>query len=301
MEKGQIQGEPLESLRPAGLPHPTWQLPAHPLPHTQTPLPGSRAQGRPHLTARRLGRTFPSKPRRAATSRRAASRKTVLAEEPQGNPRTRPLFRPGDFPINHTPTRCSPPAPPRRGARWARPGPPRELEPRGPLGNVGGTGPPPFPPYVLGRHRRASPPPLLKKRRVDTAARPSASTRLSAPATGLSPEKMAAEEAAEASLAQLSPEQRQPGREGDDEENPESSGETAALSEGRVWGGVSGRAGGVAGARPSVPFRGDRSGCSPSSRVCAAPPCARDAAGGGRAPCGGAGGRSALRESPVRV
>lgn len=77
---------------------------------------------------------------------------------------------------------------------------------------------------------------------MGTAARPSAWTRLPAPATGLSPEKMAAEEAAEASLAQLSPEQRQPGREGDDEENHESSSETAALSEGRAWGGVSGRA-----------------------------------------------------------
>ncbi|XP_054021268.1 TRMT1-like protein isoform X1 [Dryobates pubescens] len=42
---------------------------------------------------------------------------------------------------------------------------------------------------------------------------------------------MAAEEAAEAALAQLSPEQRQPGRENDEEENPEGgNGETAALN-----------------------------------------------------------------------
>lgn len=49
---------------------------------------------------------------------------------------------------------------------------------------------------------------------------------------------MAAEAAAEASLAPLSPEQRQPGREDDAEEKPEGGDdETAALSEGRARGG----------------------------------------------------------------
>lgn len=65
---------------------------------------------------------------------------------------------------------------------------------------------------------------------------------------------MAAEEAAEASLARLSPERRQSGREDVDEENPEGGGDTAALSEGRARGAMSGRAGGVVGAGPSVPL-----------------------------------------------
>lgn len=53
---------------------------------------------------------------------------------------------------------------------------------------------------------------------------------------------MAAEEIVGASLAQLSPERRQPGQEDSDEEKPEGGSETAALSEGRARGAVSGRA-----------------------------------------------------------
>lgn len=130
---------------------------------------------------------------------------------------------------------------------------------------------------------------------MGTAARSFASICLPSSATGLSPEKMAAEEAAEASLAGLSPERRQPGLENDDdedEENPEGDGETAALSEGR-GGAENGRVGGqgsVVGARPSVRSSAGSS-CCPSSRVRVA----AGAEGGGRAPCGGAGG------SPVRV